>query len=138
MTLQRDVGALVKVLKGTPPADASAGTVNGAAIDRNAYGRALSAVLHHCCGAASGTPSTQTVDTKLQDSADGSTGWADIADAAAAQLTADSTEAEVSVNLETAKRYIRVVQVVAFTGGTTPAIEVASTVVLGGPDKKPN
>lgn len=130
----RDIGAGIKVVRGIAPADASAGTINGAAIDREGY---LSAVLHHTCGAASGSPSAQTVDSKIQDSADGSTGWADYTGGAAAQLTADDAEAEVDIDLSGAKRYIRVVNVVGFTGGTSPAVEVAATVVLGGADVTP-
>ena len=130
----RNIGAFIKSIIGIDPANASAGTTNGAAIDRDGYN---SCVLHGACGAATGSPTAQTVDQKLQDSADGSTGWADLTGAAITQLAADDAEAEVDVDLSSAKQFIRVVSVVAFTAGTSPAIPVASTVVLGGPVATP-
>ena len=133
----RDIGSIVKVQKGNDPANASAGTRNGAAIDRLSLGNPLSCVLHGTCGAATGTPSAQSVDLKLQDSADGSTGWADIVGAAITQLVANSTESEIDVDLSSTKRYLRTVEVVAFTGGTSPAIPVAQSISFGGQNKLP-
>jgi hypothetical protein len=138
--IERNIGAYIKASKGINPANTSAGTVNGAAIDRAGIGGGTlfhSCVLHGACGAATGSPSAQTVDNKLQDSADGSTGWADITGAALTQLTADNGEAEKDVDLSSAKRYIRVVNTVGFTGGTSPAIPVAAEVVLGGSEQLP-
>jgi hypothetical protein len=148
--IERNIGAYIKASKGINPANTSAGTVNGAAIDRAGIGGGTlfhSCVLHGACGAATGSPSAQTVDNKLQDSADGSTGWADITGAstgwaditgaALTQLTADNGEAEKDVDLSSAKRYIRVVNTVDFTGGTSPAIPVAAEVVLGGSEQLP-
>lgn len=134
VAMQRNIGAYVKVAKGINPQASAAATINGAAIDRQGY---LSCVLHHACGAAAGSPTARTVDSKIQDSADGSTGWADLSGAAATQLTADNSEAEKNVDLSGAKRYIRVVETVAFTGGTTPTIPVAAEVVLAGRDTLP-
>lgn len=132
--LRSDIGSFIKPVKGINPANQAAGTVNGAAIDRQRYG---SCTLHLAVGAATGSPTAQTVDAKLQDSADGSTGWADLTGAAVTQRTADNTEAEVDANLAGAKQYIRAVVVVAFTAGTSPAIPIAATVVLGGADELP-
>lgn len=128
---QHDIGGEVKAIKAINPVDQAAGTVNGSAINRQGF---LSAVLHCAAGAASGAPTAQTVDAKLQDSADGSTGWADITGAAITQLTADNSEAQVDVDLGTAKKFIRAVVDVGFTGGTSPSIPVAATVILGGAD----
>ena len=133
-TLPRNIGARINVQTGIDPANASAGTTNGAAIDRRGF---LSCVLHHAAGAATGAPSAQTADAKLQDSADGSGGWADLSGAAAVQLTADDAEDELDIDLSAAKEFIRVVSVVGFTDGTSPAIPVAATVVLGGSDTEP-
>lgn len=132
-----NIGAYIKAVRGISPADSAAtgGTpIDGAAIDRLGYG---SAVLHHTCGAASGTPDSFTVDSKLQDSDDGSTGWADVTGAAATTLAADNAEAQKDVDLSGAKRYIRVRTAVAFVNGTTPKVEVAATVILGGAVTKP-
>jgi len=132
---RRDIWRMVKVETGVIPEDSSAATINGPAIDRTfSGGGGESAVLHASCGAATGSPSAQTVDAKLQDSADGSTGWADIGDAIT-QLTADDTNGESpGINLSTLKGFLRVVMVVGFTAGTTPAIPVAASVVIGGRD----
>ncbi len=134
MALHRNIGAFVKTQAGIDPEDSAAQTINGAAIDRQGY---LSSVLHHACGAASGSPTAQTVATKLQDSADGSTGWADVSGAAATDLTADDTEDEVDIDLSGAKRYLRAATTVSFTAGTTPSIPVAATLVLAGKDELP-
>lgn len=124
-----DIGSLIKPVIGATAN--SSGTTTGSGIDRAGY---ESCVLFHACGAASGSPTAQTVDSKLQDSADNSTGWGDITGAVATQLTADSTSARVSVNLRdlTTKRYIRVVNVVALTSGSSPKLAVQATVILGG------
>lgn len=124
-----DIGGIIKPVAAVTAN--SSGTTNSSAIDRLGY---ESAVLFHAGGAASGSPTAQTADSKLQDSADGSTSWGDISGAAATQLTADSTSARVSVNLRdlTTKRYVRVVNVVALTSGTTPKWPVQATVILGG------
>ena len=129
-----DIGAGLKLLKGTPPAASAAGAVNGAAINRQGF---ESCVLHAGSGAATGSPTTQALDAKLQDSADGSTGWADLSGAAITQITAVNSEAHVNVNLRAAKQFIRVVTTVAFTGGTAPTLGNEAAVVLGGIDTKP-
>lgn len=130
----RNIGAYIAATKGIKTQAAAAGTVNGAAIDR--VGR-YSCVLQGSCGDATGSPSAQSVTHKLQHSADGSTGWADLDNAALTAFTANDSAGEVDVDLSGALRYIRAVAVVAFTAGTTPAIPVASTVVLGGSDTLP-
>lgn len=132
--MQRDFGQYGAAKKTINPANAPAGTITGSAIDRQGF---LSAIFHVACGAASGSPTARTVDAKLQDSADGSTGWADISGAAIAQITADNSEQEINVDLSGVKRYIRAVVTVGFTGGTSPAIPVAATVVPGGADALP-
>ena len=132
--ISHDIGAYIKTLKAFKASNASAGAINGAAIDRNdsSGGMALSCELHLACGDATGSPTAQSADLKLQESADGSTGWADITGAAVTQLTGDDEQSRVSVDLSGSKRYIRAVCTVAFTGGTTPAIPVAGVVALGG------
>ena len=86
----------------------SASTVNGAAIDRLGFDEALVVVN-------SGTNGTSgTVDIKIQESEDGSTGWADVSGASFAQITEsnDNTVYVGRLNLSGRKRYIRVVAVV--------------------------
>lgn len=135
-----DIGSQITAKAGLAPISLSAGTSNGDAIDRSGM---LSCKLICSVGAATGGPDPQSVDCKLQDSADGSTGWADYTNpttettAAVTQITADDTLEELNVNLSSAKKFIRTVTVVAFTGGSTPAIIVAPSVVLGGASVEP-
>ena len=126
--LTHDIGAFVDPRANPVPAS-GAGAVNGAAIDRQDF---HSCVLLATTGAASGGPTTQTLDAKIQDSADGSTGWADVTGAATTQLTADNTETSIDFDLHATRRYIRVVQTIAFTGGASPAWPCATVLVLGG------
>jgi hypothetical protein len=84
-----------------------------------------------------GTPTSFTYDAKLEDSADGSTGWAALVGAAITQIVAASTAGYKDVDLSSAKRYIRAVDVIAFVGGTSPKLNAAVAVVLGGADVLP-
>lgn len=143
--LGKKLGNLILTLIGTVPAAVAAGTRNGTGIDRatpggNLYmGCTLSATL----GATTGTPTSFTANYKLQDSADNSS-FADYvppggvaADAATAQNTVASTIKEVDIDLSGARRYIRVVETIAFVGGTSPTIGTQSTLQLYGSDRTP-
>ena len=134
---QRNIGALVDVVTSVLPQAAAAGTINGASIDRVAHGLAGSAVIHQVTGAETGTPTTVSVQTNVQHAPDNSTwtnyippGASTVAETAA--VTAINTDASVAVDLSAAQRYVRVQTVVAFTGGTSPTIEVAADIVLAG------
>jgi hypothetical protein len=92
-------------------ANQGVGTVNGAAIDMLEYGALVVALNVGAAGAGG------TLDVNVQESADGSTGWANIAGAAFTQII-DSTDDQVYVGQVSAKaagrlRYFRVVRVVA-------------------------
>lgn len=79
-----------------------ASTVTGSAVDLNAYEGPCAIVQSHGTG-------TGTLDGKIQDSADGSTGWADVT---GATFTQSATTADVKVlvlNPRQTKRYIRYV-----------------------------
>ena len=140
-SFQHNVGAYIAVATSVAPQDASAGTINGATIDRMAHGMPLSLLMHQVVGADSGAPSALSVVSTLQHSPDGTT-WAAYQpdganNAATPALTAASTENALAVDLHAANRYIRVSTVVGFTGGTSPAINVAADLVLGGENKLP-
>jgi hypothetical protein len=128
------VGAYISPKVGNVPLANSAGTRNGTAVDRDGFD---SCVLHGQTGASTGTPTSFTYALKLQESDDGSTGWADITGAAITTVTAASTAAKVNVNLSGSKRYIRAVETIAFVGGTSPTLAASSVIVLGGPDSLP-
>ena len=135
MTTRRtNAGDYVKLQKGINPEDSIAATITGPAIDRIGFN---SLVLHTAAGAATGAPSAQTVDSKIQDSATSGGTFVDFAGAAIATITADDSDAEKDVDLSGAKAFIKVITVVGFTGGTTPTIPVASTVALGGSEVEP-
>ena len=129
-----DAGVLVGIRPGTVPAVVGAGTRNSAAVDRMGFD---SCVLTASTGAATGTPASLSLGAKLQDSADGQNGWTDLPGAAVEALTAPNAVARVNVRLPTAKRYLRVVETVALTGGTSPTLGASSLIVLCGPDEIP-
>ncbi|GAB4245695.1 MAG: hypothetical protein OHK0028_23650 [Deltaproteobacteria bacterium] len=104
------------------PADRSA-SVNGSAVDILAYEGQSAAILQ----SSAGTGTNPTLDVKLQDSADGSTGWADIAGAAFTQVTNAAPAAQiVKFNASNARRYVRAVVTI---GGTTPSFLCAVSFV---------
>ena len=108
----------VSVLSLFDPAARTA-TVNGSAVDILDYEGFAAAILQ----SAAGTGTTPTLDVKLQDSADGSTGWADITGAAFTQVTnATASRQIVKFNASAVSRYIRAV---ATVGGTTPSFTCA-------------
>lgn len=132
-----EIGAEVSTRTGVKPQNStSAGTINGAAIDRMPTG-SQQGYLSCELWAASGTNFTgtaPTLDTKIQDSADGATGWADLLDrdgnvVALDQIAAADTEERLSVDLAPAKQYIRVVQTL---GGTVTSMDHVAAAVLGG------
>lgn len=136
------VGAEVASRIGLDPAARSAGAVNGTGIDRTGFN---SCVLIGQAGAVTGAPSAQTVDYKLQHSDLIGSGYVDYTPSipnpggtgAVAQLTAVSTVKKRSIDLKTAKQFIRVVGTVGFTGGTTPTLNTSAIIVLGGADVLP-
>lgn len=77
---------------------------------------------------AGGSPTAFTVTCKIQESADGSTGWTDCATQDTAVISADKGAAIVRAHRT--KRYVRNVMTPAFTGGSSPSI-AASSVVMG-------
>jgi len=131
---QRNIGAYVQHGQVIVLND-SGTTTNGASLDRSGK---LSAVIMAQAGAASGTPTTQTYDVKLQDSADGTT-FADITTVTSAvtQITADDTVEVLDIELTNVRKFVRLSTTVAFTGGTSPAWPCAATLVLGGGDVLP-
>lgn len=128
----------IKALKGVPPASAAA-TVNGTGIDRMSTGGPegyVAAVLKACTGATTGGPATQTLDAKIQDSADNSS-FADYKPdgatvAAITQITTANAEAHLNVDLRNARRYVRVVTTLGLTGGASPTMPYSADLILCG------
>lgn len=100
--------------------NAETGTVTGSAVDiRGAVGRIA---ITQLIGTVGGT--SPTYDGKIQDSADGSTNWADVSGATFTQVTdsSDETSETIGVEARLCKRYIRYV---GTSGGTSPTAEIA-------------
>jgi len=111
-------------------AGSAVATINGTAIDTKGYSEAMVVLI------AGAFTATGTLDVKVQDSTDGSTGWADVTGAAFAQLI-DSTDdtikiARLKLDGNGIKRYIRIVSTVG-----TAAAPHGVTVVLGGDQYPP-
>ncbi|MFY1829131.1 hypothetical protein ACN47A_24645 [Myxococcus fulvus] len=139
---RNNIGALIHAANlSHPPAAQGAGTRNGAVFT---VGTFRSLVLSAVVGAVTGAPTAQTVTYKLQTSADGAT-WVDAkdndGDTVAVALTAANACAELDVNLQEVvpddHDRLRVVETVAFTGGTAPTVLASSTLILGGAQTLP-
>ncbi len=134
-TPARDIGSALTTRVGTVPFADTGTVVNGTSVDRSAINTPLSCQLVGAAGAATGSPSAQTADFKIQDSADDST-FADFSDkdgaAALTQLAADNASAVRNVDLSGARQFIRVVSTVVLTGGASPTWPVASFMEFGG------
>lgn len=102
---------------------------NGIAVDTNGFDDAQ-VILD--VGAVSGT--SPTLDTKFQESADGSGGWTDISGATIAQITAADQHKTLGINLRSVKRYIRAVATIT---GTSPTFQISVSINLGTTDKYP-
>jgi hypothetical protein len=145
--IQTDVGRYVKSVLALAPVQITAGesgdgqAQNGVAIDRLGY---LSAVAVVPVSATLGQGNTLTISAKVQDSADGSTGWADYGSGTGNVVltggTGGSTETallELNVNLAGARRYIRVVVTGDLSASSTDTQRFGAVLILGGADVKP-
>lgn len=129
--MSKKLGESAKVTAGIAPGVFAAGDLTPLVIDRFGF---EDAIVHLKVGAATGTPTSQSVTLKVQTGniANGSD-MADVTGDTITALTADGLEAELNLDLAGYKRYLQVVPTVAFTAGTTPKIPVAAVVVLGKP-----
>jgi hypothetical protein len=140
---QRNIGAFIIPVTSVDVQSSGAATINGSAIQLAAHGYPQSAVVHQRVGALSGTPSTTSVVTKVQTSADGSTNWTDYTDpdtgvvAATPAVTAATLGSRINVDLSNALEWIRLVTTIAFTGGSSPAALVYASAIFGGEPNNP-
>lgn len=105
-------------------------TKTGDIVDRFNY---RDAILHVQVANVTGTPTAKEVTLKLQHSDTDVTGDfvdVDIQGIASTIVTAED-EAELHINLDGFKQYVRVVATTAYTGGTAPKADVIGTFVLG-------
>jgi hypothetical protein len=116
-TKLHDVASAAVLAASVPPQVATA-SVNGSAVDLlNGDGNAFATLFTGTV--AGGT----TVGGKVQESADGSTNWADISGATFANVT--TSNAAQAITVARTKRYVR--SVVTVTGGS-PSAGVCSAV----------
>lgn len=126
-----------------PPiaATAASATTNGTAIDK-ALLQYKEGMFVAQLGAATGTPAGVSVAFQVQDSADNSA-WANVTDptlvenAGLLTLTAVSTIGRVAFRPKGLRRYVRLVQVNALTGGSSPTIFASADCYLYGPERTP-
>lgn len=128
-----------KIVGGTSLAAQSftgASAVDGSKVDTLG---ADNAVIYANGAEASGSPSAAALAITLQESADGSTSWANALDNTGTvigfTLNCESAAAENVARIEglnlNRKRYLRAVITPAFTGGTSPAILGFAQIILG-------
>jgi hypothetical protein len=120
----RDLKNTINRALSVVPNNSVAATVTGTGIDLKDQEAPVACVC--CCGTASGTPSTQSVVWTVEESDSSGSGYSAISGATVTQ-TADSDIDVIQVNQRT-KRYVRLVAVITFSGGSSPAIEVAGII----------
>lgn len=126
---QHDSGSYVTSILALAPISTVPAAVNGDSVNRADFN---SAKLSVSAGAASGSPTAQTVDAIVQHSVDGSTGWEAFGSFAIPTLIADDKESSVDIDLSNARGFIRVVVTVTLTAGTTPEILIGAVFSLAG------
>ncbi len=113
----QNLGQLLNLLTLLPSAAyANTAAATGAAIDLNDYEGEAAVVLQVAAGG------TGTLDVTIQDSADGSTGWANISGAAFTQVTTSASSQKIAVKTDSCKRYIRALGTIGtgpFTGSVS-------------------
>jgi hypothetical protein len=141
----QDINSRVWIESAIPPQHSAAATITGTTMDRQTTGSEQgfdSCVILLRSGTTTGTPSSFTIDSQLQDSADDSS-WSNVATSAVnaavthTQITAASTSRRLAINLRPLRRYVRLVVTVAFSGGTSPTVGVGATFCFGGARKIP-
>lgn len=125
----------VKALAAVRPVAASA-AATAIAIDTIGYNSAMFIVNN---GAATGTPTSYTVDAKVQECATSGGSYADVSGAVITQIVADDKSAQIRVEgLGTSRlRYLKLIITPAMTGGTTPKALISGTCLLGRAYKNP-
>jgi len=114
--------------------------VNGITIDKRALDTQYQyAKFAFSAGAKGGSvsPTSLTLTFRAQHSDASGSGWADISDTqvaeAAVALADENTQGEIAINLRGTKRYVRLVALPAFTGGTSPNVLAQATLILAEP-----
>ncbi len=134
------VGEQIQNTSGLNPIASTGATENGPVIDRELFNTMVGLVQG---GAVTGSPSSLTVNAKVQegDESDGS----DMADAsvgafggvAITEQTAGAFNIELEVDMRKMKQFVRWVVTTAFVGGSSPTIPVGVCATLGAHERHP-
>jgi hypothetical protein len=139
----KDVGAYIKNALGLAPVRVTAGggadnvDQPGPAIDRKGY---LSCEFSLTVQGVLAATQNVVVTARLQDSADGSTGWNDYGDTVTLQINDGSNESGFlngKASLDGAKRFIRLVGKANLSAADTDIADLAGVVTLGGANELP-
>lgn len=114
---------------------AASAAQTSAAIDTFGYNSAMFVIEN---AAATGSPSSYTVDAKVQECATSGGSYADVSGATITQITADNKSAQIRVEgLGTSRlRYLKLVITPAMTGGSSPKALISGHALLGRAFKK--
>lgn len=96
-----------------------------------------SGVLLVAVGSPTGSPSSFSVAADIEDSPDGSTGWAPVSGTSITAITAANGQDSVKFIARGTRGYIRAQVTPTFVGGSSPAIPVVAVIVLGGTTEDP-
>lgn len=137
-----DIASYLKASMNAFSASLSAsGTINGASVQLEGPGYSYkSAMLVGYIDATSGSPSAVSTTFQVQQSATGTGNWSNYTDLAGNGLitiTAASTLATQSVNLQGAKQFVRILVTNALTGGSSPTCPAVGMLILGGSSENP-
>ena len=135
----------VKVVGGTslaPQSFTGSSAVDGSSVDTSG---ADNAAIYAYGAETSGSPSAATLVVTLQESANGTNGWANALDNTGTvigfTLNCESAAAENVARIEglglNRKRYLRAVITPSFTGGSSPAILGFAQIILGNDQQLP-
>ncbi|HLY40476.1 MAG TPA: hypothetical protein VKR52_04640 [Terracidiphilus sp.] len=125
-----------------PQSFSGSSAVDGSSVNTAGYDNAA---IHAYGAETSGSPSAATLVVTLQESANGTSGWANALDNTGTvigfTLNCESAAAENVARIEglnlNRKQYLRAVITPAFTGGSSPAILGFAEIVLGNAEQKP-
>lgn len=131
----RSVYDAVKSVRAVDPIAASS-VQTSAAIDTLGYNSAVVVVTN---GAATGTPSSYTVDAKVQHATTSGGSYSDVTGASITQITTDGAQKTIRIEGlgQNVNRYIKVLITPALTGGTSPKALISGTVHLGRAYREP-
>ena len=134
------LGEQIQDTSGLDPIASTGATHNGKVLNRELFNTIVWLVQG---GATTGTPTSFTVDAKVQESdASDGTGMTDAAvgdfgGVAITQQTAASFAVELESDLQKLKKFVRIVVTTAFVGGTSPTIPVDVCATLGANERGP-